>query len=166
MRPRACALALAATLLAATALAQEDGLVDFQSLTPEIALEMAEAALAACRAEGFQVGVSVVDRSGIPQIFLRDRFAGPHVVETAFRKAWTAVSFRSDTLTLDTTMRADGPSPGIRAISLVLPLGGGVPVEAAGSLVAGIGISGAPSPDADDACARIGISAIEDQIAF
>ncbi len=39
-------------------------------------------------------------------------------------------------------------------------LGGGVPIEAGGSIVGGVGISGAPSGEADDACARAGIEAV------
>ena len=35
-----------------------------------------------------------------------------------------------------------------------------------GSLVAGIGVSGAPGPDLDDDCAAAGIAALEDEIAF
>ncbi|NNU79245.1 heme-binding protein [Halovulum dunhuangense] len=162
---------LAAVLMLAAggpALAQDDSpYVDFQMLKPEVALEMAQAALEHCRAEGFQVGVAVVDRMGVPQIFLRDRFAGAHVHETAMRKAWTAASFRTDTVTLDQNTRPETVSGGIRHISQALPLGGGVPVESAeGSIVAAIGISGAPTPEADDACARAGIEAIADLIAF
>ncbi len=151
---------------AGAAVAEDDAFVTFQSLKPEVALELAQAALEDCRAAGFQVGVAVVDRFGLPQVFLRDRFAGPHVHETAIRKGWTAVSFRTDTLALD-DLTQPGQSPAaIRELSQALPLGGGVPVEAAGSIVAGIGVSGAPSPEADDTCARAGIAAIEDQIAF
>ncbi len=158
-----------ATLLMTMGLAhaqEDDAFVTFQSLKPEVALEMAQAALSHCRDAGYQVGVTVVDRAGVPQVYLRDRFAGAHVYETAMRKAWTAVSFRTDTLTLDTVTQPGTLSAGIRSISLALPLGGGVPVEAAGSLVAGIGVSGAPGPDIDDECARAGIEAIEDQIGF
>ncbi len=160
----ACTLALSAPLSGAA----QDGeaLVTFQSLKPEVAFELAQAALLACRNGGYQVGVSVVDRFGVEQVFLRDRFAGPHTGETAFRKAWTAVSFRTDTLALDTTTGPDGIASGIRHLSLALPLGGGVPIDAAGSMVGGVGVSGAPGPDIDDECARAGIAAIEDQIAF
>lgn len=157
--------ALAASTMAVPA-QDDDAFVTVRNLKPEVALQMAEAAMVSCRDQGYQVGVAVVDRSGVLQVFLRDRFAGPHVIETATRKAWTAVSFRTDTLTLDETARQGSISFGIREISDALPLGGGVPVEAAGSLVAGIGISGAPGPDIDDACARDGIAAIEDQIGF
>lgn len=166
--------ALAAAALAALALpravlpalAEEDGLVSFQVLKPELAIELATATMAACREEGFQVGVAVVDRFGVPQAFVRDRFAGPHVHETALRKAWTAVSFRTDTLAL-AELTAPGTAPSaIRELTMALPLGGGVPIEAAGSMVGGVGVSGAPSPQADDDCARAGIAALEDQLPF
>ena len=165
---RAIAAALCAGLLApAAATAQDtDSLVGFQSLRPELALELAQATMEACREGGYQVGVAVVDRAGTLQAFVRDRYAGAHTVETATRKAWTAVSFRSDTLTLDQNTRPDTTAAAIRHITMALPLGGGVPVEAAGSLVGGVGVSGAPGPDIDDECARAGISAIEDQLAF
>lgn len=151
-----------------SAVAQDDdAFVRFMALKPAVALEMAQAALESCQAAGYQVGVSVVDRSGTPQIFLRDRFAGPHVVETAERKAWTAVSFRSSTLELGNVTQPNAVSFGIRYISKALPLGGGLPVlEGDGSIVAGIGVSGAPSPEADEVCAQDGIDAIADQIAF
>jgi uncharacterized protein GlcG (DUF336 family) len=162
-------LAIALALLAAPAAAQEDGgaFVEFRVLKPEIALKAAQAAMQHCRDGGYQVGVAVVDRSGITQVFLRDRFAGPHVEETAIRKAWTAVSFRTDTLALDLETRPDSISAGIRHISGPLPLGGGVPVvEGGGGIVGGIGVSGAPGPEIDDDCARAGIAAIEEDIAF
>ncbi len=166
------ALALALCIAAVTApvatAAQDSGpFVEFRSLTPEVALKMAVAAMEDCRAGGYQVGVAVVDRSGVTQVFLRDRFAGAHVEETAIRKAWTAVSFRTDTIALDQQTQPGSISAGIRDISRPLPLGGGVPVNAGeGDLVAGIGVSGAPGPDIDDDCARAGIAAIEDEIAF
>lgn len=162
-------MALAASaVLASPAAAQDDGaFVIFQVLKPEVAHEMAEAAMLSCRAQGYQVGVTVVDRFGIPQVFLRDRFAGPHVYETSRRKAWTAVSFRTGTTELD---RVTGPgeiSQGIRHLTEALPLGGGLVVSTgAGDMVAGIGVSGAPSPDLDDVCAQAGVDAVEDQIAF
>jgi uncharacterized protein GlcG (DUF336 family) len=158
----------AACLFAAPAVAQEDSaFVAFQVLKPEVALQMAEAAMATCREQGYQVGVTVVDRFGIPQVFVRDRYAGAHVYETSRRKAWTAVSFRTSTTDLDRATNPGEISQGIRHLTEALPLGGGLMVETgAGDLVGGIGVSGAPGPDLDDVCAQAGIAAIEDQIAF
>lgn len=165
MRPHLPML-FAAALLTDPAAAQDDAFVTFQVLKPEIAIKAAISAMEACRTAGYQVGVTVVDRFGNTQIFVRDRFAGLHVEETAYRKAWTAVSFREDTLSLDVVIEPGSQMQGIRDISVALPLGGGVPVESAGSIVAGIGVSGAPSPEFDDTCARAGIEAIEDDIGF
>jgi uncharacterized protein GlcG (DUF336 family) len=161
----------AAAIMAALSMpaaAQDDGaFVTFQVLKPEVALQMAEAAMASCRAEGYQVGVTVVDRFGIPQVFIRDRFAGLHVYETSRRKAWSAVSFRTNTTELDRATNPGEISQGIRQLSEALPLGGGLMVQTgAGDMVGGIGVSGAPSPEADDVCAQAGIDAVEDQIAF
>ena len=143
-----------------------EALVSFQSLKPSFALQAAQAALEHCRNGGFQVGVAVVDRFGTLQVFLRDRFAGAHTVETATRKAWTAVSFRTNTSELEQATRPDGAAGAIRHIGLALPLGGGLMIQAAGSLVAGIGVSGAPGPSIDDECAQAGIDAIQDTLDF
>ena len=146
--------------------AEEPALAEFKILTLTTALELAQAALERCREDGFQVAVSVVDRFGTQQVLLRDRFAGPHTSETARRKAWTAVSFRTDTLELSKVTQSGQPQSGVRFVDGALMLGGGVQVEAAGSIVGGVGISGAPGGPEDDACARAGIEAISDKISF
>jgi len=158
--------ALAAVTVLRGAAAEEPALVEFKFLSPGTALEMAKAALENCRSSGYQVAVSVVDRFGTPQVLLRDQFAGPHTPETARRKAWTAVSFRSDTVQMAEFSSATESRTALRFIDDALMVGGGVPVEAAGSIVAGIGVSGAPGGEADDVCARAGIAAIADKIAF
>ena len=152
-----------AALLAAPAV-PADTLVTFKMLDPDVALEMAQAALDSCRDKNFQVTVAVVDRMGVPQVVLRDRFAGAHTPESAMRKAATAVSFRSDTLSLAENTNSDSAHSGARFIDGVLMLGGGVPVTAAGSVVAGIGVAGAPSSADDHACAQAGIAAVMDRL--
>ena len=133
-------------------------------LTPEGAPKAVNAALAACRKEGFQVAVAVVDRSGVTQAMLRDRFAGPHTPDVAANKAWTAVSFRTDTVDLARATQPGQPSSGLRSVPRFTAVGGGLPIEGAGSVLGGIGVSGAPSGEADQACARAGIAAVRDDI--
>lgn len=135
-----------------------------RSLTPEAALKAAQAALAKCRADGFQVSVAVVDRSGITQVLLRDRLAGPHTPDFATNKAWTAVSFKTNTTELEKATRAGQPMSGIRNMPRFASVGGGMTIEAGGSLFGGIGVSGAPGGDADEACAKAGIKAISDDL--
>jgi len=157
---------ITAALLFTTPLyaAEDDAFVEFKVLKPEVAIKLAVATMNYCREQGYQVGVTVVDRFGITQAFVRDRFAGAHVEETAKRKAWTSVSFRTDTVSLSEFTKSGSEAFGIRFISMALPLGGGVPIEADGSIVGGIGVSGAPGGDIDDECARAGLAAIEDEL--
>jgi uncharacterized protein GlcG (DUF336 family) len=161
----ACGL-LAAASSTAGAQEESEALVNFAIMKPEIAVKLAEAAMAHCRDEGAQIAVAVVDRFGTLQMLLRDRFAGPHTPETARRKAWTAVSFRADTLTLSQTTAPGSEAYGANFISDALMLGGGVPIEAQGSIVGAVGISGAPGGEMDDACARAGIDAVAADLAF
>lgn len=165
-RPRAAAafaLALASTL-AVSATQAQDALVTSRSLTVEVATRAAQAAMESCRKAGFQVGVAVVDRSGLLQAFLRDRFAGAHTVDVATNKAWTAASFRIPTTDLANETQPGRPMNAIRNVARVTAIGGGLPIEAAGAVVGAIGVSGAPGGDADDACAKAGIRAIQADI--
>ena len=137
-----------------------------RSMTPETASTAANAAMVQCRSDGFQVAVAVVDRAGVLQVFVRDQYAGPHTVEIASAKAWTAASFRTSTTTLAHETQAGKPMSGLRSNPRVLAAGGGLPIESAGSLVGGIGVSGAPGGEADESCARAGIKAIADALEF
>jgi uncharacterized protein GlcG (DUF336 family) len=158
-------IALLILLLALPAQAQ-DGLVTYKSLSPELALDLARAALASCRERGFQVAVAVVDRFGVTLVVLRDRFAGAHTVPTATGKAWTAVTFRTNTSELVGISQPGMPQAGLRGLPGVVILGGGLVVEAGGSLAGGVGVSGAPGGEADDACAKAGIEAVRDRLEF
>ncbi len=135
-------------------------------LTPETALKAAQVALQRCRDQGYQVAVAVVDRAGTPQVMLRDRFAGAHTPDTAIRKAWTAVSFRTSTTDLANETQAGKLQSGIRQMARVAAIGGGWMIEAAGSILGGIGVSGAPGAAADDDCAKAGMAAIRDALDF
>ncbi|MDC7785452.1 heme-binding protein [Rhodoplanes sp. TEM] len=144
----------------------QGAVVTTKTMSPETALDLARAALEACRQRGFQVAVAVVDRSGLTQVVLRDRFAGPHTPQTAIGKAWTAVSFRTDTTELVGATQPGTPQAGVRALPGAVVLGGGLMVEGGGALLGAVGVSGAPGGEADDACARAGIEAVRDRLDF
>jgi uncharacterized protein GlcG (DUF336 family) len=99
-------------------------------------------------------------------VLLRDRFAGPHTVSTASGKAWTAASFRTSTTELNAISQPGMMQAGIRHLPGAVIIGGGVTVEAAGSLLGAVGVSGAPGGDADEACAKAGIDAVRDKLDF
>jgi uncharacterized protein GlcG (DUF336 family) len=166
MIARTLMAALTVAFLGCASSRAQETLVTYKTLSPEIALDLANAALADCRRRGFQVAVAVVDRFGVTQVVLRDRFAGPHTPATATGKAWTAVSFRTNTTDLVPLTQPGMPSAGIRTLPGAVIIGGGIMVQAGGSLVGAIGVSGSPGGDADDACAKVGISAIQNKIDF
>ncbi len=149
--------------LASSAHAQ-DATYAVRLLSPETALKAAQAALKSCRDRGFQAAVAVVDRMGVVQVLLRDRFAGPHTPDMATAKAYTAASFRTNTTELAEASQAGRPASGIRHRPGVAPGGRGQMIEAGGSLLGAIGVSGAPGGREDDACAAAGIAAIREDI--
>jgi uncharacterized protein GlcG (DUF336 family) len=159
---RLVALVFAAAV-AGPALAQQATFMS-RSITPDAALKAARAALASCQKSGYQVAVAVTDRGGLPLVMLRDRFAGPHTQGTAQGKAYTALSFKIDTLAFAQLTQAGQPMSGIRELPGVVAIGGGRTIESAGSIVGAIGISGAPGGEADDVCAKAGIAAIADEL--
>ncbi|MBA3773561.1 MAG: heme-binding protein [Ramlibacter sp.] len=163
--PGATLVGFALALAGATAMAQQ-ATFQVRSLTPEAALKAARAALAACARNGHQVAVAVADRAGHPLVMLRDRHAGPHTPSTATSKASTALSFKLDTTSLARATRPGEAAAGIRHLPGVVAVGGGWPIEAGGSLVGAIGVSGAPGGDADDVCAKAGIAEIRDDLEF
>jgi uncharacterized protein GlcG (DUF336 family) len=167
MTKTACRFTFAALLLTGALHATADeATYSSRSLTVETALKAAQAALKACRDQGYNVSVAVVDKSGIVQVVLRDRLAGSHTPDTATGKAWTAVSFRSNTSELIDFTASGKPENGIRHLPRVVMVGGGMIVQAAGEMVAGIGVSGAPSGTEDEKCAKAGIAAIQDSLDF
>src|ERR1700756_3132260 len=95
------------------AMADNDAIVVYKSLSLEVALAAAQAAMKQCRDNGFQVAVAVVDRFGQPQVMLRDRFAGLPAAETATRKAYTALGFRKATSELAASIRSGQMEPGL-----------------------------------------------------
>ena len=144
----------------------QEGTFQSKSLTPETALTAARAAMDACRKQGYQVAVAVTDKAGITQVLLRDRYAGPHTIEVATNKAWTAASFRTSTAALAIDTQSGRPMSGLRNVPRFLAIGGGQVIEAGGSTLGAIGVSGAPGGEADDSCAAAGIKAIADAIEF
>ena len=166
MLSRRLAIGLGIAVLASASASAQDALVTYRTMSPEVALDLARTALESCRKSGFQVAVAVVDRFGVVQVMLRDRFAGPHTPPTATGKAWTAVTFRTNTTEIVKLTQPGMPQAGVRVLPGAVVLGGGIMVEAGGAMVGAVGVSGAPGGDADDACAKAGIEAIRDKLDF
>lgn len=167
MKQHRVVTALAAFAIAAGANAQDvQASYAVKMMTPETALKAAQAALHACRKQGYQVAVAVVDRAGQAQVMLRDRFAGMHTPNTAIDKAWTAVSFKMSTGAFAEATEAGKEASGIRHLPRVVAIGGGILVEAGGNVFGAIGVSGAPGGAADEMCAKAGVAEVLEELEF
>lgn len=154
-------IAATASMLFVLNASADESLHTFRALKPKIALEVAQATMEACRKEGYQVAVAVTDRFGIVQVMLRDQVAGPHTLDAARRKAWTAASFKVDTHAIGEATKPGGGQSGARFVSETMMVGGGVPLYAEGTVVGAVGVSGSPFANQDQKCAEKGVEALE-----
>jgi len=132
-----------------------------QRLTMDTALTVAQVTIEKCRGEGVNVAVTVVDRGGDVQIILRDTLAMDLTIEISRQKAYTAMSFNTPTSQL--ADRFSSPFS-VGKVKGVLMSAGGVPINAGGTIIGGIGVSGAPSGETDELCAQAGLDAILDDL--
>ncbi len=133
--------------------------VNLKRLSLETANRVALGAIEACRKEGIQIGVTVVDRDGTVQAVMRDTIAAQITVPISRMKAFTAVNFNAATSAL--TERADSP---IGRIDGLVMSAGGLPIQAGGQLLGGVGVSGAPSGETDERCAQAGVDKVLDDL--
>jgi uncharacterized protein GlcG (DUF336 family) len=133
-------------------------------LTAALALEAAEAAVAACKAQGYNVTVTIVDRTGATKLVLVGDGARPLTLEVTRRKAYTSAMQRVSTG--DFTKRVSTPgafNPGMFDSQLTTGLGG-LPIKVGEDTIGGISAAGAPGGDKDEACANAGLDKIKDRL--
>ena len=151
------ALGLAESLAMGTANAAGPLMVPILRLSMDEALKAAQASIDTCRKLGYSVAVTVVDRSGRPQVMLRDTLAMDLAVPVSRKKAYTAMTFNLPTSKIVGRFPGAYSVPKVHSI-LVSP--GAVPIDAAGQILGGIGVGGTPSGLTDERCARAGLDAI------
>jgi uncharacterized protein GlcG (DUF336 family) len=162
MRKQTLAASLAAMTLSSSAGAQ--GLIMVPDVSYDMALVMATTAIEQCRSRGFAVGVSVVDRGGHVLVTLRDHAAAHHTVELAQRKAYTSRVFRQTTRAFSQRLIDNPISAGLGTTSGVVASLGGLPIKVGQQTIGGIGVSGAPGGENDEACAQAGIDKVADRL--
>lgn len=155
---QAAAAAFSFALVGAT-WADDVEIVNVKRLSTATALKIAQQAMLACQKKGIQIGVTVTDRDGVPQVMLRDTIAAPITEPISKGKAYAAVMFNAPTAQL-----ADRASTPIGRVPGLVMSTGGLPVQVAGALLGGVGVSGAPSGKTDEECAQAGIDAVQDDL--
>jgi len=133
-----------------------------RNLGIDLALECANAALAEARKRGYPSTVAVTDRAGHLLVLLRNDGGGPHLVDSARRKAYTAASANTRTSVMEKAVdeRTGVPDHNLIFAENLLMVGGGVPIRAGDDLVGAIGVAGSPGAIHDEECADAGIAKI------
>jgi uncharacterized protein GlcG (DUF336 family) len=155
-----------ALCLAAFALPARAQLLTHKDLSLGMATTIAQTAVDMCTSQsygGYGVSVVVVDRAGNTIVALRSDKAGPHTMENARRKAYTAMTFRVST-TEYAKRYADNNPVVHQQVTLpnVIAIPGGLPIKAGDEVIGGVGLSGTPGKD--EPCVQAGIDKVADQL--
>jgi uncharacterized protein GlcG (DUF336 family) len=155
--------ALALSLLPVTAGAE--GLLPSHRISADLASQAVAEAVASCAKQGYSETAVLVDADGVRQAVLRGDRAGSHTLDSAYDKAYTAASFKTDTSAL---FERSKTVPGLSNLFTQLPhlmlFGGGIVIKLGDEVVGAIGAAGAPGANLDDACAHAGLDKIRDQL--
>ncbi|MEA2936964.1 MAG: hypothetical protein QOC56_468 [Alphaproteobacteria bacterium] len=166
IRSRALAAAAGlAALTAAQAMAADPLPTETYKVLPAaLSLEAAQAALAACKAQGYNVTVSVANRFGLAQILIVGDGASPTGRSLAPRKAYTSAVRRISTGELNTRVSVPGAFNPLQFDAQLTIERGGVPINVDKDTIGAIAVSGAPGGEKDEACADAGIAKIADRL--
>jgi uncharacterized protein GlcG (DUF336 family) len=133
-------------------------LLQRQDLSYSMAKTIAETAVEDCKARGYAVAAVVVDRGGDTIVALRADNAGPHTMENARRKAYTARTFRMTTEAFAKLMETSSVRRQQTTLPHVIAIPGGVPIKVGEDVIGGIGVSG--SPGVDEPCVQAGLDKV------
>ncbi|HEY2137287.1 MAG TPA: heme-binding protein [Xanthobacteraceae bacterium] len=148
-----------ALMVAAPASAQ---LIQRKDLSYPMALTIATGALEDCKAKGYAVSVVVVDRAGLNVVMLRNDGAGPHTMENARRKAYTALTFKQTSEEFAKRMETEPVRRQQATLPGVIGIPGGIPLKVGNDVIGAVGLSG--SPGVDTVCVQAGIDKVKDDL--
>jgi uncharacterized protein GlcG (DUF336 family) len=151
-------------LFSVVSCANAGDLVTVKRVGTDLAVEIAQETMRACRASGYQVSVVVVDRNANTQVVIRDNLASRFTIELAERKANAAVL--GATSTRDFAANRSDIKDELNEIDDILIIEGGLPIRAAGTLVGAVGVSGAPGGKKDAACAQEALDKLNERLEF
>ena len=163
---RVCSFALVFAIAASSAnAARAEGLPTETRhlLTADLAVEAAQAAIASCKAQGWNVSVTIADRGGLTKLVLVGDGAGGVSRESTRRKAYTSALLGISTDDLAKRIASGGFNPTIYDPQMVAGAGG-LPIKVGSETIGGIAAAGAPGADKDEACAKAGLDKISDRL--
>ena len=131
-----------------------------KNVSMAMAMAVMQGALDQCTMDGYKVSVVIVDKGGNVAGSIRGDGTGPHTMEFARMKAYTART-RNQTSLQTMKLLEDPANAFIRQIPNVVGVGGGVPIRVGSEVIGAVGVSGAPGGEKDEVCANAGIAKVE-----
>ncbi len=156
--------ALLAALLAGIATAAHAEVRSEKNIPSALAAELVAATVEACTAKGYAVAATVVDRAGVVKATLRADAAGPHSLDSAQRKAYTAASMKAPTGAILENVQKNPAAANLGEIDQLLLLAGGLPIKSGNDVIGGIGVGGAPGGHLDAECAQAALDKLKDKL--
>jgi len=144
--------------------AQAADVVTDTSIGMELARDIANETIMACRDDGYHVSAVVVDRHGLLRAALRDDLASRFTLEIAERKANMTVMAWTDSSQFKKA-RADIRQE-LNHIDGLIVMDGGIKIVSGGFNIGAVGVSGAPGGDKDAACAEKALQKLNERIEF
>jgi uncharacterized protein GlcG (DUF336 family) len=155
-------IALAATACALTASASAQTITN-KDISADAAVTIATTAMADCKAKGYKVSAVVIGRTGEILVQIRGDGAGPHTMENAFKKAFTARAFNIPSGDMEKRLK-DNPQLGAQYLTGFTTSRGALPIKIGDSVAGAAGVSGAPGGEKDEACVQTGLDKVMDQL--
>ncbi len=135
-----------------------------KTITMELARDIADESIKACRKLGYQVSAVVVDRNGLVQVALRDDVATRFTLQIAEEKANSVIL--SGTNSGEFRKSRDDIRPELNHMKGIIIMQGALPIEIAGSMIGAVGVSGAPGGHLDERCAQQALDNLSERIEF
>jgi len=144
--------------------AHAEGLIATHRISAALANEAVGAAVASCAKSGYAETAVLVDTDGVTQAALRGDGAGIHTLDSAHDKAYTSVTFKTDTGALVERAKSSPVSVLTAKLPHLLLFQGGVVIKLGNEVLGAIGAAGAPGGQLDEGCAKAGLDAIRDRL--
>jgi uncharacterized protein GlcG (DUF336 family) len=134
-----------------------------KDVSVDAAVTIATTAMADCKAKGYKVSAVVVGRTGEIIAQLRGDGTGPHTMENAFKKAFTARTFRIASGDMEKRLK-DNPQMGAQYLTGFTTARGGLPIKIGDDVAGAAAVSGAPGGEKDEACVQSGLDKVKDRL--
>jgi uncharacterized protein GlcG (DUF336 family) len=159
----ASVLALAA--LTGVANAQAPAAPPPPAVPEALALKIAQAAITTCQGNGYKVAAAIVDAAGGTHLLVGAEGIRQGALDSSIKKAFTAISLKSPTATIETQAKTDEALKAkLAADPKLFARAGGLPILSKGQIVGAIGVGGAPGGEKDEACATAALAKFQAEL--